>query len=51
MIKIYIKNNGMNRVYYIGIHPVKDFIAISRGGNDITWISYYEFHTNYKEDK
>ncbi len=28
-MKTYIKNNGMSRVYLIGVHPYKDFVAIS----------------------
>ena len=48
-MRTFVKNNGMRRVYLIGPHPIKDFVAITSGDNDISWISFYELYRDYTE--
>jgi hypothetical protein len=51
MHRVFLKNNGMRRLYLIGFHPMKDFVAVTGGENDITWIPFLELIQNYTEEK
>lgn len=55
-MEVWVKTNGMERVYIIGLHPFKDFVAISSGegshwGTPIRFVSFLWFYENFVREK
>ncbi len=46
----YRKKNGMRRVYLLGFHPLKDFVAVTGGENDVSWLSYQYLMEHYDKE-
>lgn len=50
--RLFLANNGMNRVVLYGFHPIKDFVLIGSGiEDDCRFVPYKWFIENYKEIK